>query len=131
MGGPSEHSSAALRNLSTEGGGGAEAHEREERRHDEQDDECPRHEHVVGTRPEPPGDGGGVPGEDEHPEQDRPLERAPHRRHVVDVVVHDKDARPTGSALNDKRIWLGGRLGRKAAVRGHDYLLKLALQGFV
>ena len=63
--------------------GRTEAQQREERQHDEHDDQRPTDEHVVGAFAEPPGDCCGEPGEGQHPQQDRTLERRPHRGEVV------------------------------------------------
>ncbi len=64
---------------------GPEADQREEPAHDEHHDERPTDELVAGARTEAPCDRRGEAGEHQQPHQDRALERAPHRRHVVDA----------------------------------------------
>ena len=61
----------------------SEGQRREERRHDEHHDQRPADEHVVAALAEPPRDGGGERREGQRPQQDRTLERRPHRCDVV------------------------------------------------
>ena len=64
--------------------GRAEAQQGEERQHDEHHGEGPADEWVPGAAPEAPADGSGEAGQDDDPQQDRPLEGRPHRGHVVE-----------------------------------------------
>ena len=66
------------------GSAGTEAEQREERQHHEHHDQRPPDEHIVGALAEPPGDRCGETGEGQHPQQDRALERRPHRSDVVE-----------------------------------------------